>query len=57
MCIPYTHNSKLKKEMEKTEDKFNGNERTGKIRILERLGPTVKDSISKPYPWKGNHCG
>ena len=57
MYVPFTENSSLKKQMQSAEDQFNGNSKTGKVRILERLGPTVMESVANPYPWKGKHCG
>ena len=45
MYVPFTVNSSLKKQMQSAEDQFNGNSKTGKVRILERLGPTVKDLL------------
>ena len=47
----------MKKLMQTVEDSAIGRAHTGRIRVLERLGTSVKDDISNPTPWKSTHCG
>ena len=53
----YTPNSELKKELQTLEDRLLKDKKTGRIRVLERLGPSIKDLLSNPTPWKQSHCG
>ena len=36
---------------------MNKGKKTGRIRVLERLGRSVKEEVSNPTPWKQQHCG
>ena len=55
--VPDTKGSKLKKTLQSIEDNAVRNQRTGRLRILERLGPSIKEDLSNPTPWKNSHCG
>ena len=33
------------------------NSRVGKVRVIERAGPKIKDQLCNPTPWSGQHCG
>ena len=55
--VPYTKNSKLKKLIQESEDKYLKGLKSGRVRILERNGGTVGESISNPTPWKSQACG
>ena len=55
--VPYTQGSQLKRRLQEAEDKALGNKLTGRVRVLERMGTTVKDSIANPTPWKREPCG
>ena len=30
---------------------------TGRVRMVERLGPTLAKTLSNPTPWTSSHCG
>ena len=55
--VPYTKGSRLKKKIQAIEDNAVKNKKTGRLRILERLGSSIKEDISNPTPWKNSHCG
>ena len=55
--MPYTKGSSLKRCLQEAEDKALGNRLSGRIRVLERLGRTVKETITNPTPWKSDPCG
>ena len=55
--MPYTKGSSLKRRLQEAEDKALGNRLSGRIRVLERLGRTVKETIANPTPWKSDPCG
>ena len=57
LYVPFTIKSELKKRIQKIHDRATEGRMTGRIRILERLGNSVKDEISNPTPWKNSHCG
>ena len=43
--------------MQKLEDQSVAGLKTGRIRVLERLGTSVAESLSNPTPWKSQECG
>ena len=47
----------MKRRLQEAEDKALGNKISGRIRVLERLGRTVKETIANPTPWKSDPCG
>ena len=48
--LPHTPYSQVKKKVQKVEGTFLI-EKTGRIRVLERLGLTIAKLISNPTPW------
>ena len=57
LFVPYTHDSALKREIQEMDDKFNPHKYSGKVKVLEKLGKTIGESLSNPYPWKNSNCG
>ena len=55
--VPYTKGYKLKKTLQNIEDRSVKHQKTGRVRILERLGPSIKEDLSNPTQWKNSHCG
>ena len=51
LFLPYTPQSRLKKKIQDLEKELNGNRKTGKVRIVERAGPTVMDLIGNKSSW------
>ena len=41
LFIPYTPNSSLKKVLTSLERQINGNRKVGRVRVVERAGPTI----------------
>ena len=56
LFIPYTPNSELKAILTSLERQVNGNRRTGKIRIVERAGPTISEILGNRTPWTNEWC-
>ena len=48
-------NSELKREMQKKEESTTRKELTGKTRVCERMGKTIKELICRMSPWKKCH--
>ena len=57
MYVPFTPQSELKKKMQEVENLWANNPNSGRMRIVERLGPTIQELVTNPAPWKGEHCG
>ena len=57
LYVPFTKKSELKRRIQKIQDKAIEGKKTGRLRILERLGNSIKDEISNPTPWRNSHCG
>jgi hypothetical protein len=56
--IPFTKNSKLCKELQKTEERMRiGGRENYRIRIVERAGPTLGQKLVKKNPFKVQECG
>ena len=55
--VPFTKNSALKRQLQNQEDKHLKGLKSGRVRILERNGTSVGESISNPTPWKNQACG
>ena len=47
----------MKKEVQRREDGLLRGRLSGRIKITERLGPTMRNLLGNPNPWKGKHCG
>ena len=56
LFIPYTPQSALKKILQQLEKQVTGNKRTGKVRIVERAGPTIADILCNKAPWTSEWC-
>ena len=56
LYVPYTHNSVLKKKMQEAERQWRGNPDSGRVRILERQGPSILDILGNPSPWVKEPC-
>ena len=57
LFVPFNPNSALKKSIQEVESRLRGNRPVGKVKIVERAGPTVQDLISNKSPWTSSHCG
>ena len=57
LYVPHTRGSILKKEVQKREDSLLKGRLSGRIKVMERLGPTMRNLLANPNPWKGKHCG
>jgi hypothetical protein len=55
MFVPYTHGSKLAKELREVEETMEG--LTGyRMKIVERGGRKLSDMLCKSNPWEGKYC-
>ena len=57
LFIPYTPGSKLKKELQEIDERFTSGKTSGRTKIVERLGKTIGEVLTNPYPWQNQHCG
>ena len=57
MFVPHTPNSDLKKILQKVDDQVMVNTEFGRVKVVERLGSTLLQSIGNPAPWRVDHCG
>ena len=57
LYVVHTRDSELKKEVQKREDNLLRGRISGRIKVVEKLGPTIRSTLSNPNPWKGGHCG
>ena len=57
LFLPYTPNSSLKKTIQEIEGKLVGRRPTGRVRIVERTGPTIFQLIGNKSPWTNDSCG
>ena len=55
--IPFTKNSQLKRKMQSAEDNLVKGLKSGRIRVMERVGTSVAKSLANPTPWKKEACG
>ena len=56
-CFKIHSFSDLKREVQRREDSLLKGKISGRIKVLEKLGPTIRDTLSNPNPWNGSHCG
>ena len=55
--VPYTLESKLRKDLQKVEETLTQEMNTPTVRFVERGGQTVSESLSRNNPWsKENYC-
>ena len=57
LIIPHTPNSDLKKILQKVDDQVMANTEFGRVKVIERLGSTLLQSLGNPAPWRVGHCG
>ena len=57
LYLTHTPNIGLRKSIQKIEDNLLKGKLSGRIRVVERLGPTIKDLLTNPTPWSKEHCG
>merc|ERR1711954_53024 len=57
LFLPYTPNSSLKKTIQEIEGKLVGRRPIGRVRIVERAGPTIFQRIGNKSPWTKDSCG
>ena len=57
LYVPHTPNSLLKKQIEDSNKIWESNKWAGKVRICERLGLNMRETLSNPTPWKHLPCG
>ena len=57
LYVPYTEGSFLKNKIQKVEDSMLRGKSTGRIRVVERLGPSISTLLCNPAPWRSSHCG
>ena len=55
LCIPRTHDGQLAKEIKTTEEQIRKVCLT-KVRVVERVGPTLKSQLMKSNPWAQESC-
>ena len=53
--VPRTHDGALAREMRKTEVKLRSVCNT-KVKIMEKVGPTLKSILVKSNPWSSENC-
>ena len=39
------------------DDQVNGNMKYGRVRVVEKLGMSLINSLGNQAPWRGDHCG
>ena len=57
LFVPHMPGSDLKKEVQKMEELINGRTKFGRLRIQERVGRSLIESLGNKSPWKTKHCG
>ena len=55
LYVPFTPGSVLKKEIQSLEDTLNTS-KFGRVRVLERLGRSVIETIGNKAPWRSEPC-
>ena len=56
LFVPYTPGSELCKIIQETDDEFVLGTRYKRIKVVERVGPTLEQILCKPSPWKFQGC-
>lgn len=56
LFIPYTPKSELKQQVQEAGKIWLSNPLAGRVKVVEKLGPMIKDLICNPTPWKTQHC-
>ena len=57
LFCPYTQFSKLKRNVQATEDRINGSRAVCRVKVIERAGPTMGSLLYNKTPWSKEHCG
>ena len=57
LYVPFTPQSSLKKTVQQGEEEWRGHPLAGRIRVEERLGPSISQLLCNPTPWRKEHCG
>ena len=57
MFVPNTPNGELAKRLQLIEDKYSQLSGKGKLRMVERTGVTVLDSLANNNPYEEETCG
>ena len=56
MFVPHTPGGQLKKILQGIDDQVTSGQ-YGKVRMVEKLGNTLIQSIGNQAPWRSSHCG
>ena len=56
LFVPHTHKSTLKKLVQAEEDRLNNNLAT-RVKVVERAGNKLKDTLCNKTWWRSEHCG
>ena len=56
LFVPFTPGGELRKELQQIDRKVTST-KNGQIRVVERLGNTLIQSLGNQAPWRGESCG
>ena len=56
LFVPFTPGGELRKELQQIDRKVTST-KNGQIRVVEKLGNTLIQSLGNQAPWRGESCG
>ena len=56
LFAPHTPSSELKKILQEVDSKVMGNSPYGKVKVVEKLGNSLINSLGNQAPWRREHC-
>ena len=56
LFAPHTPNSELKKILQEVDSKVMGNSSYGRVKVVEKLGNSLINSLGNQAPWRREHC-
>ena len=56
MFVPHTPNSELKKILQEVDSKVMGSSPYGKVKVVEKQGNSLINSLENQAPWRKDHC-
>ena len=55
--VPHTPGGELKKTIQDIDDQVMGGQKFGRVKVIEKLGTSLIDSLGNQAPWRSSHCG
>ena len=55
--VPFTPEGQLKKSIQAIDDLVMGNQKAGRVKVVETLGNSFLNSLGNQAPWKSETCG